>query len=245
MSIRLYDGDFDELTGGIFASWFISNPKGPTASAVGFVETADMPWALFYRRMQSTGGRTYLGAAVDEEISAAPDNFGEVVFNLMIGLTNHIACSGCDEPLFSEIPTFVRTNGNPDVDAAMRWLIANAPNLRGAEWERELHLRKTCGAGFFGSAGEQFGQVDEKKMHRQPTASEAPFARWWELVTDKAYVEAATFQFAQAWVGAVHAGKDTRGLNRLAPQDGWMFYSEVARFFDNFYMPLLPREIGE
>jgi hypothetical protein len=38
----------------------------------------------------------------------------------------------------------------------------------------------------------------------------------------------------QAWVGAVHAGKYTRGLNRLAPQDGWMSYSGVARFSTTF-----------
>jgi len=41
MSIKLYEGDFDDLTGAIFASWFTFNPNGPTACAVGFVETAD------------------------------------------------------------------------------------------------------------------------------------------------------------------------------------------------------------
>ena len=29
----------------------VPNPRGPTAFAVGFVEVADMPWSLFYRRM--------------------------------------------------------------------------------------------------------------------------------------------------------------------------------------------------
>ena len=51
MSIAIYEGDFDDLSGGVVFSWFISNPRGPTAFAVGFVEVADMPWSLFYRRM--------------------------------------------------------------------------------------------------------------------------------------------------------------------------------------------------
>ena len=78
MSIKLYEGDFDDLTGAIFASWFTFNPIGPTACAVGFAETADMPWSIFFRRMHPTGAKTYLGAAIDEEISAAPNNFGDV-----------------------------------------------------------------------------------------------------------------------------------------------------------------------
>ena len=40
MSIAIYEGDFDGLSGGVVCSWFISNPRGPTAFAVGFVEVA-------------------------------------------------------------------------------------------------------------------------------------------------------------------------------------------------------------
>ena len=54
---------FRDLTGAIFASWFVFSPNGPTAFAVGFAETAHMPWSLFYRRMHPTGAKTYLGAA--------------------------------------------------------------------------------------------------------------------------------------------------------------------------------------
>ena len=100
MSIKLYEGDFDDLTGGIFASWFMFNPNGPTACAVGFAETADMPWSLFFRRMHPTGAKTYLGAAIDEEISAAPGNFFEVFFNLMLGLNNYLAMNSRDKRCF-------------------------------------------------------------------------------------------------------------------------------------------------
>jgi hypothetical protein len=70
---------------------------------------------------------------------------------------------------------------------------------------------------------------------RLGAASAQDLWRRCELVTDKAYVETATFQFAQAWVAAVHAGKETRGLNRLATQDGWMSYSEVAHAFSMIF----------
>ena len=127
MSIKLYEDDFDDLTGAVFASWFMFNPNGPTVCAVGFAETADMPWSLFFRRMYPTGAKTYLGASIDEEISAAPNNFGDVFFNFVLALDNYIAMTSRDKQLFSDgAPTFIRTNGNPDVNAAMRGLIASA-----------------------------------------------------------------------------------------------------------------------
>ena len=88
MSMKPFDGDFDALTGAIFASWFSLGPKGPAAYAVGFAETTDRPWSLFYRCMRPTGATTYLGAAVDQEIAAA-DDFFEVFFNLLLGLNNY------------------------------------------------------------------------------------------------------------------------------------------------------------
>ena len=64
MSMKAFDGDFDALTGAIFASWFSLGPKGPAAYAVGFAETTHRPWSLFYRGMRPTGATTYLGTAV-------------------------------------------------------------------------------------------------------------------------------------------------------------------------------------
>ena len=245
MSIKLYEGDFDDLTGAIFASWFMFNPNGPTACAVGFVETADMPWSLFYRRMHPTGAKTYLGASIEEEISAAPSNFGEVFFNFVLGLDNHFLVRGGDKGTFSEgAPSFIRTNGNPGVDAAMIGLIELT--FIEHDWGQELYLREAYGAASVGSGGEQFGVVYEKhKKQQPPTGSEALFARWWATVTNRAYVQRSTFQFAQAWVRAAHAGNGNGQRDRHASQRGWMPYSELARFFDNFHMPLLPPEIDE
>jgi hypothetical protein len=59
-----------------------------------------------------------------------------------------------------------------------------------------------------------------------------------------AYVEPATFQFAQAWVAVERAAKHSGQINASSGGD-WMSYSELARFFDNFHMPLLPPEVDE
>ncbi len=243
MSLKPYDGDFDALTGGIFASWFVLGPKGPTAFAVGFAEMAHRPWSLFYRRMRPTGANTYLGAGIDEEIAAA-DNFLEVFFNLMLCLNNYLAATGVEEPLFSEIPAIVRTNGNPAVDTALSWVIAHAPGLLEADWGRELYLRTTCGAG--GSADERFSAAYKKRARqRQPAAPEVQYARWWALVTDRSYVEPSTFQFAKTWVEAAHPPRGNHQRSRRVRKDRYTSYSDLARFFGNFHMPLLPPEIDE
>ena len=85
----------------------------------------------------------------------------------------------------------------------------------------------------------------EYRKQRQPALPGAPFARWWATVTDKAYVEPATFQFAQAWVTADRAAKGSGQLSPSSSGGNRMSYSELARFFDNFHMPLLPPEVDE
>ena len=126
----------------------------------------------------------------------------------------------------------------------MRWLIASPPTQRrlGAGTISARNLR--CYV--IRSGGEQFGIVYEKhKRQHPPRESEALFARWWATVTDRAYVQPSTFQFAQAWVRAAHARKGNGQRDRQASQRERMPYSELARFFDNFHMPLLPPEIDE
>jgi hypothetical protein len=243
MFVTLDEGHFDTLTGGIFASWFILDPTEPTASAAGFAETAQRPWSLFYRWMRPAGGKAYLGAPLDQEISAASGDFGELFFNLMIGLNNHLlTAGGCKQPVFAGgAPTFIRTNGNPEVDAVMRWLFAHPKT----DWGQELYLRETYGPGLSGSVAKRFSEAYEKyKKQRRTGGSEALFGRWWTPVTSKARVEPSAFRFAQAWVTAVHARQGGQ-LDRLVPQGGWMSYSELARFFDDFHMPLLPPEVDE
>jgi hypothetical protein len=244
MSVRLYAGDVDDLTGAVFASWFVFGPNGPAAFAVGFAETAHIPWSLFYRRMHFAGAKTYLGAAIDKEIAAASGNFLEAFFNHMIALNNYLSLNSRDAPEFlGEVPSFIRTNGNPEVDAAMRWLIADTADRLGTDWGRELYLRETYGAALAGPAVTELRQA-HKRYRKLPALSEAQFSRWWDTVTDKAYVEPATFQFAQSWVAADRATKASGQLHS-SPSSNWMSYSKLARFFDNFHMPLLPPEIDE
>jgi hypothetical protein len=241
--MKLFDGDFDALTGAIFASWFSLGPKGPAAYAVGFAETTDRPWSLFYRGMRPAGAATYLGAAVDQEITAT-DDFFEVFFNLLLGLNSYFIVNGGEEPLLSEIPAIVRTNGNPAVDAALSWMIGDDGRARTTDWGRELYLRATCGAGGFASA--RFSAAYERYARsRHLAAPDAQFARWWALVTDRSYVGPSTFQFAQSWVGVAHGQRRDRPHDRHARHGGPMSYSALAGFFENFQMPLLPPGIDE
>jgi hypothetical protein len=243
MSIKPYDGDFDALTGGIFASWFVLGPNGPAAYALGFAETTHRPWSLFYRGMRPTGTTTYLGAAVDQEIAAAEDFF-DLFFNLLLGLNNYFVAFGGEEPLLSQIPAIVRTNGNPAVDAVLSWMIADPGGCRTTDWGRELYLRATCGAG--GSANKRFSAAYERHARlRPPAAPEVQFARWWALVTDRSYVGPSTFQFARAWVEETHGPRSDPPRGRSARHGGPMSYSALATFFENFQMPLLPPEIDE
>jgi len=129
-----------------------------------------MLWFLFYRRMHFTGAKTYLGAALDKEISADSGHFFDAFFDHMIALNNYLAPSSRDEPEFlGEVPSFIRTNDNPDVDAAMRWLIADTGELLGTDWSRELCLHKTYGAALAGPAGRGLRQARERcRKQKQP-----------------------------------------------------------------------------
>jgi hypothetical protein len=246
MSVKLYESDFDDLTGAVFASWFVFSTNGPTAFAVGFAETTHMPWSLFYRRMHFAGAKTYFGAAIDKENSAASGSFFDAFFNHMIALNNYLALNSRDAPEFlGEVPSFIRTNGNPEVDAAMRWLIADTGERLGTDWGQELYLRETYGAALAAAALTEFRQAHGScGKQKDPAFSRALFARLWTTVTDKVNVEQSTFQFAQAWVAADSAAKGS-GRNGPFLGDSAMSYSELARFFDNFHMPLLPPEVDQ
>jgi hypothetical protein len=59
------------------------------------------------RRMHFAGAKTYLGATIDTEISAASGNFIDAFFNHMIALTNYLALNSRDAPEFlGEMPSF-------------------------------------------------------------------------------------------------------------------------------------------
>jgi hypothetical protein len=225
MSLEPYTGKFDALTGSIFASWFVLGAKGPMAHAVGYVEAPRRPWSLFYRWMSPLGGNAFVGAAIEAELSAGSDGFGEVFFNFMIGLNNCLL--GTTEPFLVRAPAFIRTNGNPQVDAIMRWLIETAPNLHDLDWGRERYLRQTYGA--IESSAENFDEHYEQFSNQQRrSSSEAEFARWWSLVTDISYVELSTLQFAQSWDSAARERPNSISCAKL------------AEFLDDFHLPLPP-----
>jgi hypothetical protein len=78
---------------------------------------------------------------------AADGHFYDAFFNHMIALNNDFALNSCDAPEYlGEVPLFIRTNGNLDVDAATRWLIADTADLLGTDWGHELYLSETYGA---------------------------------------------------------------------------------------------------
>jgi hypothetical protein len=171
VSVKLYKGNFSNLTGGILASWFLFNPNGPTAYAVGFVEIADERF-LFYRWILFTGGKTYLVATLDNEVSAASGNFGEVFFNLLLGVHNSFMASGIDQPIFSLLPNFILTNGNPAINIAIKSLISLSPSIRNMDWGRELYYLETYGTDLFGRAGEETREAYEKHF-AEPQTPEA------------------------------------------------------------------------
>jgi hypothetical protein len=226
MSFKPYTGSFDALTGSIFASWFALGANGPMAHAVGYAEMADRPWSLFYRWMCPAGGRAYVGAAIREELSALSEDFGEMFFNFMFGLNNHLICT--DEPFLPEAPAFIRTNGNPLVDATMRWLVESSPDFFDLDWERELCLRRTYGVTL---PAEKFDQTYRRCINQQSSSPEAPFGRWWNLVTDIGHAERSANQFAQSWVKAERDHLRERST---------ISYSRFSEFYDSFDLPLLP-----
>ena len=61
MAFVEYEGDFTNFSGELLAGWFIANPNGPTAGALGLVEVGRTR-KLFYRWMHFTGGKTWLSS---------------------------------------------------------------------------------------------------------------------------------------------------------------------------------------
>jgi hypothetical protein len=224
MSFKPYTGSFDALTGSIFASWFALGPRGPMVYAVGYAEMSDGPWSLFYRRISPAGGRAHVGAGIKEQLSALSEDFGEMFFNFMLGLNNYLILIGTDEPFLPQAPAFIRTNGNPLVDATMRWLIESSPEFFDLDWEREWCLRRTYGARL---PAEELAY--RRCKNQQPSSPEASFGRWWDLVTDIGHAERSAIQFAQSWIKAER--DHLRECSTLS-------FSEVSEFYDSFHLPL-------
>jgi hypothetical protein len=266
MPIKLYEGDPNKLSGRILASWFLFNPWGPTAFSVGY---ADMPGTMrcpFYGWRHFAEEEIYLADhQLQQKVLASGNDFSSMLQAMMDEL-DRLAAKGSKQGMFPAVPHLVRTNGNPDVAAALRRAMMRASVIREADWEHEMYLLDTYGSDLFSRASEEIVEADEasdpqpqdtgsrsllKTMwtaisrfgpgrHKSKPFSEALFARWWETVTDSRFVQDATRQFAEAWVGATRL-QQSAGVWR----PGYTSYSELARFYENLHMPLLPPELDE
>ncbi|MBR0878547.1 hypothetical protein JQ608_15405, partial [Bradyrhizobium liaoningense] len=126
MNLVEYDGDPSRLNGELLASWFIANPNGPTAFALGFVELENAR-RIFYRWMHFTGGKTWLSRELMPYL-AADENFGEILFNELLSVGNDAVVTGKDVKLLLSIPSFIKLNDNPQVRAAFAAFI-KAPRV--------------------------------------------------------------------------------------------------------------------
>jgi hypothetical protein len=271
MPIKLYEGELNSLSGTMLASWIWFSPLGPTAYSIGYAETPETMRCPFYGWMNYSRSRIYLA---DQELQKQiiAGDFSYVFLNFAIELGHSFVKNGLEQPIFAGIPHIILTNGNPDVAAAMRHAMTRAPGVRDADWGREEYLLNTYSSNLFTRVGEELREeyealrlqpqdaeskafletmwarykgLDEFRewrpgRYRSKPFSEALFSHWWEAVTDDRFVKHATLQVAQAWAGSVYQREHSAGL----PPDH-ISYSDFARFYDSFHMPLLPPEFDE
>jgi hypothetical protein len=262
-------GCITHLSGEILASWFIANPNGPTAYAVGFVELKQSR-RLFYRWMHFTGGQVWLSADINNEMEAAGGDFGEVLVNAVLGFHNHFMAAG-DKGVVAGIPSIVVPNGNRGVEAAFKELIKLMCEKE--NWGREIYYLRKYGNNFFARCGEEFLDIYEA-LKRDPNASpdfleavwlfyqhqmgfkewqpgryasstlrEEIFDEWWRTITRHEFIhEGALARFCQMWIGAeAQSGlvQELKDRGRYCP------LSETLMFYQNFNQPLLPPGIDE
>lgn len=154
--VSRFEGDITSRTGSILASWFTFNPNGPTAYAVGYMEEADR-LRFFCRWMHFTGGVTYVldDLTVSDGLTA---NFAALSLGALMKLNNHMIMSSSDDrptPGTASLPSFVKSNGNSEIDECLRHLLANGPAAHATDWGRELYYLQKYGCDLFGRSGEE------------------------------------------------------------------------------------------
>ena len=274
--ISKFDGDISARTGSILASWFLFNPNGPTAYAFGYMEEGS--WLRFFCRwMHFSGGETYVLDDVSAS-DATSANFAELTLNALIGLNNRMAMSGDEQPGpgITPLPSFVKSNGNAEIDGCLRFLVARGPAAHSTDWGRELYYLKKYGMDFFGRIGEETRETYEQLLlesetdsridkdflkytwHRHahidtfqnwhPGAyqsqpySEAAFDAWWTVISSPDFVREALANFAYAWVGSIQMVEGSAFLNAVRAEGRFTAFDDVARFFDQYHLPLYPPE---
>jgi hypothetical protein len=273
MNLVEYDGDLSKLDGELLAGWFIANPNGPTAFALGFVE-AEGSRRLFYKWMHFTGGGTWLSPELLDHLDGTEPDFGEILLSELLSIDNDAVATGKDFRLLESIPAFVVLNDDPRVCATFTALIKISLRY-GADWGRELYYLGKYNNDFFSRCEEELRDVYEDlrdapdanadflqcfwsaNQHRKGFQEWEPnrytssgltekiFNSWYAQVTDPAFIAGAAFDFAQMWVGATFlAGSSGRSQN-LNTAGNYQSLADTLKFFENMRLPLLPPEIDK
>ena len=174
------DEELAEETGSILAAWFMANPNGPTAWALGYVEEGERN-ILFYRWMHFTGGRTYrLGALGDSGFKCGEEGFWECeILGVLLRLHNRFTATGDDAPPFLTAPSAVLTNGNPLVAQTIRTFASLAARTnKGQDWGREAYYTTKYRSDFFGRAEEEFREACEQ-LRSDPLADREGLRNVW------------------------------------------------------------------
>jgi hypothetical protein len=273
MNLVEYDGDLSKLDGELLAGWFIANPNGPTAFALGFVE-AEGSRRLLYNWMHFTGGGTWLSPELLDDLDETDPDFGEILLSELLSINNDAVTTGKDVKLLESIPSFAVLNDDPRVCAAFAALIKISLGY-GKDWGRELYYLGKYHNDFFSRCEEEYRDIYENlkvdpnanadflrlfwlaNQHRKGfqewepnryTSSELTekiFNSWYARVTDPAFIAGAAFRFAQMWVGATFmAGYPARSQD-LNNAGKYQSLADALKFFENMSRPLLPPQIDE
>lgn len=264
---EVFDQRLEDAVGGILASWFIANPNGPTAFAIGYLERPEGR-DLFYRWLHFTGGKAWIIGKFEEDVEMMEGDIGHVVFNALIRFHNFCCAYGdVEKPVLSTLPNFVATNGNSSIAFALQEYVSFS--AQGENWTQEFYLNEKYGAEFFTRAGAciragldaarldpaadqtkvdfyfemyegRAGFDDPLPVDLLPVAASVSAARdWWSFATSREIVSAGLFQFAQMWVGAIsQVSEEFR--QELRDSGRYTSFERVVKFFDNFQMPLWP-----
>lgn len=159
-----FEGAIKAGTGSVLASWYLFNPNGPTAYAFGYLEEGDN-MRFFCRWMHFSGGEIYIldDVSTREAVSA---NFAELTMNALIGVTNQMAISGGKSPGpgIGILPSFVKTNGNAEIDKCLKYLVSCGGAVYSTDWGRELYYLKKYGSDLFGRVGEETRETYEQLL---------------------------------------------------------------------------------
>lgn len=258
--------------GGILAAWFIANPNGPTAFALGYLEE-EAGHTLFYRWMHFTDGSVWRIGSLESDVGILDGDYGHVVFNSLLRFHNFSAATGLGgRPLLGEFPSFVATNGNPQVAHALQsYLTLSAARQ---DWAQEFRLRRAYGVDFYSRAGAQY-RLALDRLKGDPEADQARVAdlyrlysgrpgfsdviprdlkpvspnlaaaqAWWSFAAAPDVVRSGLSQIAQMWAGATSQATSVL-LDDLRRSGRYTSLRDVVAFFDQFQLPLWPEDLDD